>query len=105
MSEPIPQRPGRPFHLNAPSPAHIRLRPDLVEELCIAEGFDRTLPRTQLAYARWTARWGDSVDEVPFEAMERLLGPSYELTERFVLRPAILHDSDWLQNVVTDGHG
>jgi hypothetical protein len=42
---------------------------------------------------------------MPIKEVERLLGSSYKLTERFVLRPAILHGSDWLQNVVTDGRG
>jgi hypothetical protein len=95
----------RPAYLNAPPPAHFCIRTDLIEELCVADAFERTLPRTPEAYARWIRTWGRSADELPFDAIKPFVGRPYEPTPHYLFHPAILQGASWVQNVLTDGRG
>ena len=105
MSDTPPQNPNVPFYLTAPGKAHFRLRPDVIEELCIADAFARTLPRSPEEHARWLAKWGRSAADVPYQSIALAIGRPYELTPRYVLHPAILPGWDYLSNVITDGRG
>jgi hypothetical protein len=102
------QLPGAPHWLrftDGPLEPHFRVRTDLIEELCVADAFTRTLPNTPEAHARWIAMWGYSARECPFESIQRYLGRPYEPSLRFLLQPAVLPGREHVQNVVTDARG
>ena len=105
MSDMPSHSPKGPSYRSAPRSAHFRMRPDLIEELCIPDAFARTLPRTPAEHARWLAHWGLSATEAPFEGIQPFIGRPYELTARYILHPAILPGSGLLLNIMTDGRG
>jgi hypothetical protein len=105
MSQIPSQNPNVQFHLSAPEPAHFRMRRDLVEELCIAETFAYTLPRSPDEHARWLMKWGISAAEVPFHTIASAIGRPYEPTPRYIFHPAILPGRTSVNNVVTDARG
>jgi hypothetical protein len=84
-----PKRPTKPYFL-VPRPAHFRLRPDLLEELCIADSMARLLPRTEQSHKAWLRICGHEAKEYPLARIAALADRPYDLTNRYVLQAVTL---------------
>ena len=97
------ERPAKPYFL-VHRPAHFRLRPDLPEELCVADSMTRLLPRTEQRHKDWLRICGHAAKEYPLARMAPLANQPYELTNRYVLQAVTLPGNVQYTNLITDGN-
>ncbi|OIQ80947.1 hypothetical protein GALL_372880 [mine drainage metagenome] len=95
---------GSPFptHFDVPRPAHFRIRPDLIDELCIPDAMRATLPYLDKHYGRWIARFGLDPNENPASDIILPAGRPYRVTRRYVLCTAVLPGQISKSNLVID---
>jgi hypothetical protein len=96
-----PRRPTKSYFL-VPRPAHFRVRPDLPEELCVADSMTRSLPRTEHSHKAWLRICGHTAKEYPLARMASLADRPYELTNRYVLHAVTLPGNVQHTNLITD---
>jgi hypothetical protein len=98
-----PGKSAKPYFLVA-RPAHFRFRPDLPEELCVAESMIRLLPRSEERHKEWLRICGHSAKEFPLAKMVARAGKPYQLTSRYVLQAVVLPGNSQHTNLITDGN-
>ncbi|WP_221031711.1 hypothetical protein [Actomonas aquatica] len=64
-----PPSPDRAHYLQVDQPWHFRVRPDLIEELCLPDKMYRELPRTASSYSLWRQLGGYQPWHAPFRDM------------------------------------
>lgn len=90
------------FILN--EPGHFRVRPDLLEELCVENAMELTLPKTGRCYIQWLRISGYTAEAYPFSKLQEETANPYRLTNRVVLQTAVLPGHTNRSNLITDGH-
>jgi hypothetical protein len=98
-----PNSPVKPYFL-VRRPAHLQLRPDLPEELCVADSMTRLLPRTEQSHKAWLRICGHAAKKYPLAMMASLSNRPYEPTNRYVLQAVTLPGNVQHTNIITDGN-
>lgn len=93
-------------YLNVARPAHFRMRPDLIDELCIPDEMIRALPRNAQQYAAWK-RLCDFEDSeaVTYADLMPFMDKPYEPSRRYLLHPCVLPGDDFVTRLVCDRRG
>lgn len=94
-----------PPYFNVERPAHFRVRPDLIEELCVPEIARASLPKTEKQYSAWRQISNIRADQFPLERTVSMRTKPYEATDRYILRPLILAGQARVSTTILDAHG
>lgn len=76
--------PKNRIYLRVPEPWHFRVRPDLIEELCLADRMAYALPGSRSTYTLWRQLGGQESWHAPFSEMKEHLELGYLPTTRWV---------------------
>lgn len=106
MEEGHSPSPKIPAYFSVPIPHHFRIRPDFLDEACVVDAYDRTLPRNQVQHAAWLRLTGKTTNELPHEKVVPPGGyAAYVATKRYLLTTAILAGERFDRNILLDARG
>ena len=94
-----------PDYFKIARPAHFKTRPDLIEELCVAEEMMRILPKNEKERQRWLSRSGQPAGKFSLSTLLACHGHPYVPTERYILSCVVLAGYNFPVHVLRDGRG